>query len=98
MRKFELKILIVVLAIFLLLFTFIPEGKEDTIFNETDNSNNSYNSIGIDSSETSIIVKHIVSSNQSNEVLNLTKKDEFVEDKLLEKSNDKFNELINSSE
>ena len=97
-HKHWLKILIVVLAIFLLLFTFIPEGKEDTIFNEPDNSNNSSNSIGIDSSETSIIVKHIVSSNQSNEVLNLTKKDEFVEDKLLEKSNDKFNELINSSE
>jgi hypothetical protein len=92
MRKFELKILIFVLAIFLILFVFIPEGKEGTIFNESNNVSNISNSI-----ENDVIMEQIMSGNNSKELLNLSDRDKFVEDKLLEKSNKKFNELVDYS-
>jgi hypothetical protein len=98
MRKFELKILIVVLAVFLLLFSFIPKDRENSIFNESNSSVLANNSINIDSSGQSVIMDQIVSGNQSREIMNLSDRDKFVEDKLLEKSNDKFNEIMNSTE
>jgi predicted PurR-regulated permease PerM len=93
MRKFELMILIVVLVIFLLLFVFIPEGKEETIFNESSNLPNISNSI-----ENRVIMEQIVTGNGSKEILNLSDPDEFVNHKLIEKSNKKFNELTNSGD
>ena len=93
MRKLELRILVVSLAIFLVLFTFIPEGKEHTIFNETIiDKNITYNDY-----EDNIIVKQIVSGNNSGGVLNLSDKDKFIFENELEESNKLFEELNNNS-
>ncbi|NQZ84538.1 MAG: hypothetical protein HRU03_02370 [Nanoarchaeales archaeon] len=93
MRKLELKILIIILAIFLIIFSFIPEGKEDVIFTNSTNELNNSNSIKIDSSQTSIIVRQIVEGNNSVEIENLSDKDKFVFDSELEKSNEEFEKL-----
>ena len=93
MRKLELKILIIILAIFLIIFSFIPEGKEDVIFTNSTNELNNSNSIKIDSSQTSIIVRQIVEGNNSVDIENLSDKDKFVFDSELEKSNEEFEKL-----
>jgi general stress protein 26 len=81
MRKFELKILIVVLVIFLILFIFIPQEKEETIFNESNNLSNLSNSI-----ENNVSMGQIIYSDGSEVVVELSGHDEFVKDKLVKGS------------
>lgn len=96
MKKLELKLLVIVLVIFLLLFVFIPKDKEKTIFNESVNGSNYSNELDYlpeYNQESSVIVKHIISGNSSNEIENLSNKDKFILDKEIEEKNKAFNEF-----
>lgn len=105
MKKIELKILIVVIAVFLLLFILIPENKEELILAKFENSSNVSGSevtpidyIESDSSS-KIIVSEIMHSNGTlSEVDNLSDKEKFILDKELSEKNKVFVEMTNSTD